>query len=461
MGQKQFLRFAQDDKRGPHTHTTMSDIDRRDFVKQTTVAGLGILARPRGISWSPNETVRVAVVGVNGRGVVHAQNFSRLQNSEVAYICDVDANVIAKGIDGTKSQKRAARAERDFRRILDDKSVDAISIATPDHWHAPMTLLALHAGKHVYVEKPSGHDPHEDELLIEAARKYSNAKVQLGTQRRSGPRFFEAIQVLKEGAIGKPYLARCWYMNTRKPIGRGKVASVPPNLDYELWQGPAPHTPYRDNVIHYNWHWFTRWGTGEICNNGTHEIDVARWLLGVDYPTSVSSVGRRFHAMDDWEFPDAQEATFEFGADGGKVIAWYGQSCNGVRMYNRDRGTIILGTDGSMVIDQDGFVVQDLKGKSVRQAVALQSSDATNIVGDDQLTGLHMQNFIDAVRTGARLNAPIEDGAKTGLLCHLGTIAHQTGHTLRVDPKTGHIVGDAEAAAKWERTYEQGWAPAV
>jgi predicted dehydrogenase len=443
----------------------MSDIDRRDFVKQTTLTGLGVLAARNMPSLthpgrSPNETVRVAVVGVNGRGVVHAQNFSKLPNSEVAYICDVDANVVQKGLDGAKSQARAPKVERDFRRILDDKDVDAISIAAPDHWHTPMTLLALHAGKHVYVEKPSGHDPHEDELLMAAAHKYDR-KVQLGTQARSGPRFIEALDHIKAGEIGTPYLARAWYVNTRGSIGHGKAAPVPANLDYELWQGPAPRTPYRDNVIHYNWHWFTRWGTGEICNNGTHEIDVARWFLGVDYPTSVSSVGKRFHARDDWEFPDTQEATFEFGGDGGKIVTWHGQSCNGVRMYDRERGTMILGTGGSVIVDRDGFVQLDLKNKVVRQSLASQATDGVNVVGDDALTEFHMQNFLDALRTGAKLTAPIVDGAKTGLLCHLGTIAHQTGRTLRIDPKTGHIVGDAEAAAKWGRSYEKGWTPVV
>jgi predicted dehydrogenase len=443
----------------------MSDIDRRDFVKQTAVTGLGVLTSRNlaGLARrtnSPNETVRVAVIGVNGRGVVHARNFATLPNSEVAYVCDVDANVVAKGLNAAKGQTRAPKTERDFRRILDDKSVDAISIATPDHWHAPMTLLALHAGKHVYLEKPSGHDPREDELLMEAARKYDR-KVQLGTQARSGPRFIEALDRIKAGEIGTPYLARAWYANTRGSIGRGKPAPVPSNLDYELWQGPAPRTPYRDNVVHYNWHWFTRWGTGEICNNGTHEIDVARWFLGVDYPTSVSSVGHRFHAQDDWEFPDTQDATYEFGADGGKIIVWQGQSCNGLRVYDRDRGTMILGTGGSVIVDRDGFVQLDLKGKVVRQSMASQATDGVNTLSDDPLTELHTRNFLDAVRTGAKLTAPIADGAKTGLLCHLGTIAHQTGRRLTIDPKSGHIVGDREAAAKWARSYEPGWAPVV
>ncbi len=437
-------------------------IDRRDFVKASTTTGLGLLAgatrtgslfASRG---SPAEKVSVAVIGVNGRGVVHAQNFASLANSSVAYICDVDSNVIAKAMTAvSQSQSVAPKVVGDFRRVLDDKSVDALAMATPDHWHAPMTLLAMKAGKHVYLEKPSGHDPHEDELLIAASKKYKSL-VQLGTQRRSGVRFFAALQAIKDGAIGMPHLAHAWYANTRTGIGRGKPAPVPANLDYDLWQGPAPRTEYRDNIIHYNWHWFRRWGTGEICNNGTHEIDVARWLLGVDFPTTVYSTGGRYHFADDWEFPDTQEATFEF--EGGKSIVWHGQSCNGLQMYGRSRGTTILGTAGSMVIDQDGYVIYDLKNKVVTES-ALTQGDALNTVGDDPLTRLHMQNFLDAIRTGAPLNAPIADGAKTGMLCHLGTIAHQTGRRLKTDPATGRILGDAEAAKLWSRTYAPGWIP--
>jgi len=440
----------------------MSDMHRREFIKKTSV-GLGVLATARGLSpltrvrHSANEKVRVAVIGVNGRGVVHARNFATLENSEVAYICDVDTNVIQKAIDATKAQAKAPRAIQDFRRALDDKSVDAVAMATPDHWHAPMTLLALQAGKHVYLEKPSGHNPREDELLMDAARKYP-FKIQLGTQRRSAPRFFEALQAINEGAIGKAYQALTWYANSRSAIGRGKIVPVPANLDYELWQGPAPRTPYRDNVIHYNWHWFHRWGTGEICNNGTHEMDVARWFLGVDYPTSVSSVGGRYHADDDWEFPDTQDATYEF--EGGKTIVWHGQSCNGIPLFGRGRGTMFLGTAGNMIIDQDGYLISDLKNKVMKDVTA-RATDALNTVGDDKLTEYHMKNFLDAVRTGVKLNAPIEDGAKTGLLCHLGTIAQQTGRKLRIDPKSGHILDDAEASKQWARTYAPGWAPTV
>jgi predicted dehydrogenase len=428
---------------------------RREFVKTTSAAGVSILAW-RGM---PSEKVVVAVMGLNGRGSVLGRGFAKTPNTEVAYVCDVDAQVLAKGVAAIgEAGGKAPKGLGDFRRALDDKAVDALVIAAPDHWHAPAAILAMSAGKHVYVEKPCGHNPREGELLVEAQRR-SKRLVQMGTQQRSAPRSIEVVQAIAEGLIGRPYLARAWYDNTRSTIGRGKEAAVPANLDYELWQGPALRTPYRDNVIHYNWHWFRRWGTGEICNNGTHEIDVARWALGADTCVRVTSSGGRYHFDDDWEFPDTQEACFEF--PNGKSIIWQGQSCNGLNTYGRSRGTAVLGTSGSVVMDRDGYTVYDLANKVVKQGLAAQPGDGLNTRGDDEMTGLHIANFVDAVRTGVALRQPIAEGAKSVLLCHLGNIAQRTGRALLTDPKSGRITGDEEAMKLWQRDYAPGWAPVV
>ena len=434
---------------------------RRRFVKTVSSAGLGLIAAraPLFAKGSPSEKVVVAIMGLNGRGSVLANVFAKSPNATVAAVCDVDSTVLAKAVAAVaKAQTTSPKPLADFRRALDDKSIDALVIAAPDHWHAPAAILAMSAGKHVYLEKPCGHNAREGELLVEAQRKH-NRVVQMGTQQRSAPRSMEVIQAVREGLIGKPYQARAWYANTRGTIGRGKVAPVPGNLDYELWQGPAPHTPYHDNVIHYNWHWFRRWGTGEIANNGTHEIDVCRWALGVDRCTRVTSTGGRYHFDDDWEFPDTQEAVFEF--PGGARIIWQGQSCNGLNTYGRSRGTSILGTTGSVVMDRDGYVVYDLKNTVVKQNLATEAGDGLNISSDDDMTRLHIENFVAAIRTGAALRQPIEEGAKSVLLCHLGNIAQWTGRALKVDPATGHILGDDAAMAHWQREYAPGWAPTV
>jgi len=433
---------------------------RRRFIKTVSAAGLSLAGSPlRAIGQSPNEKVVVAIMGLNGRGTVLGRVFANTPNATVAYVCDVDAQVLAKGATAVgQVQPTAPKTVTDFRRVLDDKAVNALVVATPDHWHAPATILALSAGKHVYLEKPCGHNPREGELLVEAQRK-TRRVVQMGTQQRSAPSSIEVIQAIREGLIGRAYQARTWYANTRGTIGRGKAAPVPSTLDYELWQGPAPRTPYRDNVIHYNWHWFKRWGTGEICNNGTHEIDVARWALGLDYPTRVTSAGGRYQFADDWEFTDTQEATFEFS--GGETIIWQGQSCNGLTTFGRSRGTAILGTEGSVVMDRDGYVVYDLKNQVVKQVAAARPGDGLNLAADDDATGVHIANFVEGIRNGQTLRQPIDQGAKSVLLCHLGNIAQWTGRALRIDPRNGHILGDDEAMRFWQREYAPGWAPVV
>ena len=444
---------------------TKESIDRREFLRDASVAGLGLAVINRFPSpallfgGSPNERVVVAVMGLNGRGLVLARNLARSRNTEVAYLCDVDRTVVAKSQSALQQDAtRSPKPIGDFRRALDDKAVDAIAIAAPDYWHAPAAILALKAGKHVYVEKPASHNPRELELLVAAQRKYSRV-VQVGNQQRSAQRSIEAIKAIRDGVIGRPYLARAWYANTRGTIGRGKPAPVPPNLDYELWQGPAPRTPYRDNVIHYNWHWFRRWGTGEICNNGTHEIDVARWALGVNYPTRVSSAGGRYHFDDDWEFTDTQEAVFEF--DNARTIVWQGQSCNGVQTLGRGRGVHVLGTDGSIVLDRGGYVVHDVKGKVVREAREAAIADGLDFAGNDAHTTAHIENFAAAVRTGEALQSPVSEVAKSVMLCHLGNIAQYTGRKLRTDPASGRIVDDPDAMRYWQREYAPGWAPTV
>ena len=446
------------------TDDTPSGIGRREFVRQAGALGLGVAVsntlptRAFYPARSANEKIVVAVVGLNGRGMVHAQNFSRLENAELAYLCDVDSTVLGKAARSLASHPRPPKAIGDFRRALDDKNVDVISIATPDHWHAPMAMLALQAGKHVYLEKPCGHNARECELLVASQARHKRL-VQQGSQQRSSQRTIQALAAIRDGAIGKPYLVRAWYANTRTGIGHGHVAPVPSNLDYDLWQGPAPRTPYRDNVIHYNWHWFRQWGTGEICNNGTHEIDIARLALGVDYPTSVNAYGGRYHYDDDWEFPDTQEVTFEFA--GGKTIIWQSSSCNGLLTFGRGRGTAIYGTNGSIVLDRDGYTMYDVKQKVVKEDIEAKRGNGVELTGDDAATSAHMQNLLSAIRTGEALRAPIVDGAKSVLACHLGNISQYTGRKLSIDPATGHVVGDAEAMTFWSREYAPAWAPTV
>jgi predicted dehydrogenase len=335
--------------------------------------------------------------------------------------------------------------------------VDAMVLAPPDHWHAPATILACNAGKHVYVEKPLSHNPREGELAIEAARK-SGRVVQMGSQRRSAPFLIEGMGRLKEGAIGKVYMAKTWYTNNRKSIGTGKLVTAPATLDYEMWQGPAPRRPFRDNLIHYNWHWFWNWGTGEALNNGTHEIDVARWGLGADYPMKVNSAGGRYHFRDDWETPDTQIITYEL--EQGACVVWEGRSCNGSLVEGADRGVIFYGENGTMHTGGNAYSIYDLNDRLVTGVNSGEVVDGRDITSPSaSMDVLHIMNFLDCIRNGATPNAPVETGHKSTLWVQLGNIAQRAGHTLEIDQQNGHILRDTEAAKLWGRDYEPGWGP--
>lgn len=431
---------------------------RRDFLKTSALAGTGLTLAPSfAFRGAPNEKVVLGVMGVNSRGLYLAEQFAKLKNAEVGFICDVDEAAMNKAIAAVeKITGKRPKGIKDVRQLLEVKDLDALAIAAPDHWHAPAAIMACQAGKHVYVEKPCAHNPAEGEMLVEAARKH-NRLVQMGSQRRSFPSLMEAMQSLREGVIGRVYFAKGWYVNNRKPIGVGKVAPVPAGLDFDLWQGPAPRREFKDNLVHYNWHWFWHWGTGEALNNGTHEIDVMRWGLGVDFPTKVSSGGGRFAYKDDWETPDTQTITFEFPNN--TAMTWEGRSCNNFPVEGAGRGTIFYGEKGSMVIPGGAaYKIYDEKNKVMKEVTSSSKADAANTVsatGDQDAQ--HLLNFVEAVREQAKLTAPIAEGHKSTLLPQLGNIAYRVGRVLNCDPTNGHILNDKEASKLWSREYEKGW----
>lgn len=440
----------------------MPPVNRRDFVKTAAAAGVGasVAGRmsPLLSARQPGNRLRVAVMGVNSRGNQLAKTFARQPGAEVATICDVDSRAMAKTIDAvSKIQTGTPKGEKDVRRVLEDASIDALVIAAPDHWHAPAAMLALQAGKHVYVEKPASHNPREGELLVEMTAD-SGKIVQLGTQRRSYPNVQEGMQALHEGVIGRAYYAHAWYTNDRPSIGHGQPAPVPDWLDYELWQGPAPHVPFKDNFVHYDWHWFWSWGTGEAGNNGTHTLDLARWGLGVDLPERVTAAGGRYRWDDDWECPDTEMLTWEF--PGKKMVTWQGRSCAPYEPEDTGSGIRFHGEQGTLIVDRNGYRVFDNDQKLVKEVKEEAPSSDQGLVGPgDRLDGLHAANFLDAVRGKVKQSAPITEGVKSTLLPHLGNIAWRTGRVLHTDPSTGRVKDDAEAMNLWAREYEPGWAP--
>jgi predicted dehydrogenase len=453
-----------------------NSIDRRNFLKQTGAAGIGLgmagyfspftskaddATMTTAKKFGANDKIVAAVIGTNGRGLAHVDYLTSLPGVEIAYICDVDDRAIAKGIAAAaKKQTNAPKGIKDFRKVLADKSVDVVTIATPDHWHTPMAIMAMAAGKHVYVEKPCSQNPYEGELLLQAVNKYQRV-VQMGAQRRSSAAMRQIIPEIHAGIIGKTYFGKGWYVNNRVSIGHGKPAQVPAELDYELWQGPAPRRDYIDNLVPYNWHWRWLYGTGEALNNGTHEMDVARWALDVTWPTRVSSNGGRYAFQDDWETPDTQTISWDFAE--GKTMSWEGRSCNDYPVEGSSRGTLIYGTEGSAFLNGNDYIIYDSKKKIIKQAKSTEVVDPTNIISGSGagMDTAHVANFIDTIRGSQQLNCPIVEGYKSVTLLHLGNIAWRVGRELHCDPANGHILNDPEAMKLWQREYEPGWEPKV
>ena len=309
---------------------------RREFIK--TGAGAFFIAAA-GKAWgegAPSNRVRVAVIGCHekGRGAAILKVLAKIPGMEVATVCDVDSRARDFAADLVrKSSGAAPKKEKDLRRVLEDRQLDAVISETPDHWHALSAVLAMRAGKHVYVEKPCAFCPREGEIILETWKK-TGMVFQMGSQRRSSAAFRAAIEAVRnDGVIGTPKWGKTWYMTRRAPIGKGVDIPVPDWLDWELWQGPAPRENLRDNLLHYNWHWFRNWGTGEAGNNSVHFVDIARWCLGVDYPERVVSAGGKYWIPEDtdWEWPDTQNISWEF--PGGKFITWEGLSCTNLKPF--------------------------------------------------------------------------------------------------------------------------------
>ena len=421
---------------------------RRQFLQSTGALGASLaLGIPSAVGrpLPASGRVRIAVIGL-GRGMDHVKGYLQVPNVELVAVCDVDQRRIAAAQVLAAKSGQSPRGIADLRRLLEDPTVDAVSIALPNFWHAPATVLACAAGKHVYVEKPGSHNAHEGTLMVSAARKY-NRRVQMGNQRRSQPEVREAVARLSAGEIGPVRFARCWYDASRGSIGRGTPEPVPEWLDYTLWQGPVPERPYVDNLVHYNWHWRWHWGGGELANNGIHALDIARWGLGVRYPERVSVTGGRYHFDDDQETPDTMVAAFDCGTCG---VTWDSSSCL-PRKEERHPFVAFYGDRGVLALDGGaGYRVFDLEGKE-RLAVSGKFTDVP-----------HFTNFVEAIRSGVPLNSEIAEGQMSTHWCHLGNIAYRTQSTLAVESGTGRILDPTRAMKRlWTREYRSGWAPKV
>jgi predicted dehydrogenase len=422
------------------------NITRRSALQRTAIltagAALSTLPNLRAAD-AAGRKLKVGVVGLS-RGLAHVKALLELPDVEIAFVADVDAKRLETGMKTVAAkQDTTCEGVKDFRKILEDPTVDAVFIATPNFWHTPMALLAMQAGKHVYVEKPGSQNPHEAEMIVAAQKKYARI-VQMGNQRRTWMK--EAIAALHGGAVGTVRYGRAFYYNAREAVGAGKLKPAG-DIDMELWQGPVPDEREIRPFVHYDWHWLWHWGNGELGNNGIHTLDILRWGLQVDYPSRVTYNGGRYFFDDKQETPDTGTAVYDFGRVG---MEWVCSSCHpraaekplAEILFYGDQGTFAIGRDSWAVHDQKGAKVSEEKGKG----------------GGDPA---HMGNFLDTIRGKAQLNSPIVEGQKSTMLCHLGNIAYRTNTVIRCDPGTGKILDNPAAEKLWKREYRKGWEPKV
>lgn len=425
----------------------MKTTSRRSFIRDT---GLLMAAASVGRAQSASERVVLGFVGPGGMGTNLLRSFGGMKDVGVAAVCDVDRRRAENAAKmATELTGKAPKILKDMRELFAQQDVDAVVIATPDHWHAPATILACDAGKHVYVEKPCSHNIREGRLMLEAARRHKRI-VQTGTQSRSAPHFRDAMERLKNGAIGEVLVSKAWNSQLRSSIGKAQPSPPPPELDFDNWIGPAPMRPYQSNLLHGSWRWFFDFGCGDMGNDGVHDIDLARWGLGVEtHPSKISAMGGKYFFDDDQQFPDTQTVLFEYDQNGRKKQLIFEQRLwSPYVQENYENGNAFYGTKGMMLLGKHhGWQIFGPRNEP-REKIS-QSLDPAH----------HHRNFLECIRSGKLPNADVEIGHHSAALCHLGNLATRLGRTLHFDPGTEQITGDAEANAMVRRKYREGhWA---
>ena len=431
----------------------MDATNRREFLRQ---AGIGAAALSVGNAVAQAATGDMLVLGVigpGGMGMNHTRLLASRKDVRIAYVCDVDAERLATAAREVEMRSGAApKPVKDMREVFDDKSVDAVFIATPDHWHAPAAVLALDAGKHVYVEKPCCHNIREGRAMIEAVQR-SGKCLQVGTQTRSTAVAREVIERIRSGEIGDVLVAKAWNSQLRRSIGKTQPSSPPPHLDFDAWLGPATPVPYRTNLLPGVWRWWYDFGCGDIGNDGVHDIDVAAWGLGVDgHPSTITCLGGKYFFDDDQQFPDTQYAVFEYPIPGSsmkKQLIFEQRIWSPYVQEGYENGAAFYGTKGLAIVGHSvGWKLYGPRNKLIEEKTGAPDLPA------------HHQNFFDCIRgTQKQLNADVKAGFLSASLVHLANIGARVGRVLQFDPQREQITNDAAAAELVGRKYREGhWA---
>lgn len=425
------------------------ELTRRRFLENSArnaagvaagMVGLGSAARGAG---SPAERLHVGVIGLRTQGRDLALGLAGLPDVRVVAVCDVDEALLGEAASLLAEHQPAPAAHRDFRRLLDDRTIDAVVVAAPDHWHAPMTVLACQAGKDVYVETPVSHHIAEGARMVAAARRFGRV-VQSGLQQRSGAHFRSAVELVRGGEIGTVRLARAWVVHRRKSIGAKPEAAPPAGVDYDLWLGPAAHRAFQPNRFHHNWQWFWDYGSGELGSWGVHLLDVARWGLGVGLPLRVAATGGQYHFHDDRETPDTLSVQYSFPR---ASIVWEHRQWSNHGVEGRSAAVAFYGDNGTLIVDRGGWKVYGRRDSLTADASELQTA--------------HLRDFVDSVRERRTPRADIEVGHLSSTLCHLGNIAYRVGREVAFDPGALNFGWDGEANALLAAEYRAPWSPAA
>lgn len=426
-----------------------SPLNRRQFLGSSAKNAAGVAAGMVGLAATTTlaagaltsgsaPPVRLAIIGIRNQGKELANGFASLAGARVTALCDVDESLFAAvGKSVETIQGVAPRVERDYRRLLDDPEIDAVVIATPDHWHAVMAVTACQAGKDVYLEMPVSHTLHEGQAILEAGHQYQRV-IQSGLQQRGGHHFQTAIDYLKSGNLGRVHFAKAWTAHLRKSIGRKADCPAPQGVDYNLWLGPAPERSFNPNRFHHNWHWYWDYGAGELGNWGVHMLDMARWGLGVDWPSQVSAIGGKHYFDDDQQTPDTLNVTYGFP---GKSISWEHRLWSHHGIEGRSAAVAFHGDRGTLIVDRGGWKVYG-------------SNDAASSDGSNCLIA-HLNEFLNSIRTRQPPAAAMEVGHISSAYCHLGNIAYRVGRNLQFDPQHQRFVNDSQADSYLSKPYRK------
>lgn len=430
----------------------MNTTPRRSFLQHTALATASVAAAgmPSLSAAGANDTLVLGIIGPGGMGMNHVKTLLSRKDIRIAFVCDPDERRNEQAASAVeKAAGKRPTAVKDMRRIFEDKTVDAVLIATPDHWHAPATILALDAGKHVYVEKPMSHNIREGRLVVEAAARTKKV-VQVGTQSRSATHIRRAMELLHGGAIGEVLVAKAWNSQLRANIGHVKPTEPPAHLDYDLWTGPAPMIPYRSNMLHASWRWFLPFGVGDAGNDGVHDLDLARWGLGVDtHPDSIAGLGGKYFFDDDQQFPDTQYVVCEYGAGPKrKQLVYEHRIWSPYVQEGHENGNAFYGTKGMLVLGKGaGWQLFGPRNKLIEEQRG--SLDLAP----------HHSDFFSAIRTGNRPATDAQTGHLSAALAHFANIVARLGRTLKFDPAAEQFINDEEGNKLLRREYRRGhWA---